>query len=326
MASRTHPTFSPPAVSAVLGLGTWPLAGAAPWGYGACDEATARQTIEAALLAGCTRIDTAALFGDGQVERWIGEVLADWPVPVHLTTRVGCRLQHGRPVVDFDPDAIGPAVDRSITRLGRVPEVTLLHMPGRGVLRDGQALSLLQSLQTKGVVNKIGVSILDPDEALLAVDAGVDWVCVPYNPIDRKMEHRLFAYARTHKVAVHVRGVLHGGALTDRPRPAAEFSRFDIRREWPELLHTRLAVIRQRLQEAFDMPLSRLMLAYALGHPAVSAVSVGCRGHAQVDAAFAAPILPLIGEERERLERLLYEPDGGRVGGVRQNGPHSASI
>jgi aryl-alcohol dehydrogenase-like predicted oxidoreductase len=61
------------------------------------DEALGAETVEAALEAGCTLIDTAPLYGDYRSEQIIGGVLAarpDLATGCTVTTKVG-RLRAG---------------------------------------------------------------------------------------------------------------------------------------------------------------------------------------------------------------------------------------
>lgn len=309
MPPRTTPNGPP----ATLALGTWALAGDTPpgaWGYGPCPPATARSTVRAALEAGCRSVDTAALFGAGAVEALLGEML-EGRDDVSVTTRIGCRVEDGLPVPDFAPAALAAQADASARRLGRpVLDRLLLHLPAPAMLRDGRALAALFDLKARGLAREVGASVQEPEEALMLVAAGVDWVCVPYNPANRKFEARVFPEALARGVRVRVREALHNGRLTDNPRDPATFTPRDVRRPWPPFLLERLSAVRDRLAEAIPgMPVEHVALGYALGHPAVAEVSVGCRGAAQVAAAFAAR--PLGAEARERVNGALYGASGG---------------
>jgi aryl-alcohol dehydrogenase-like predicted oxidoreductase len=301
----------PPATPAHLAIGTWALAGDAGWGYGPCDPATARETVAAALGAGCRHFDTAALFGGGAVESLLGEMLAGRD-DLSVTTRVGCRLEAGRAVPDFAPASLPAQVEQSARRLRRSGlDCVLLHLPAPAVLRDGRALAGLLALKAAGRVREVGASVAEPEEAELAIAAGADRVCVPYNPANRKAEARLFDRARSRGVTVQVREPLHNGRLVDRPREPADFAPTDVRAPWPDVLLDALAGARDRIAAALPgmppgMSVEQAALGYALGHPAVDRVVVGCRGAAQVAAAFGARALTE--GERERVNRAVYGP------------------
>jgi aryl-alcohol dehydrogenase-like predicted oxidoreductase len=290
-------------LGASLALGTWALAGDEPFGYGPCPRHVATRTIEAALAAGCRRFDTAAAFADGNVERLLGEVLKGTHAAV--TTRVGFARTGGAARPDFSPDGIAVQVAASAERLGTLPiDRVLLYTPSAATLRHGRALAMLLDLKARGSIREVGAGVNEPAEARLAAEAGADWVCVPYNLANRKFE-RFLSDAPALGVRVQVREALHNGLLTDHPRPAAALSARDLRKTWPADFRDALAEARARVRTALpDLSITAAALGYALGHPNVAEVVVGCRGAAQVEAAFAAR--PLDPGERERLEAALY--------------------
>lgn len=289
-----------------LALGTWALAGDGPFAYGPCPPAVAADTLRAALAAGCRRFDTAAAFGDGAVERLVGEALRGTGAVV--TTRVGFTRRDGRPCPDFSPEGITAQVAASAERLGTPIDRILLYTPSAATLRHGRALAALLDLKAQGIARAVGVSVGEPAEARLAAAAGVDWICAPYNLANRKFEGFL-SEAAASGVRVQVREALHNGLLTDRPRPPVALSARDLRRQWPGWFRDALADVRARVRGALPgIGVTAAALGYVLGHPGVAEVVVGCRGGPQVRAAFAAR--PLGPEERERLEAALYRLEG----------------
>src|SRR5215213_822854 len=81
------------------------------------DEDLGVQTIHAGIEAGCTLIDTAALYGGGRSEIIIGRALAQRPdlaAKVIVTTKVGRTLAG----LDFSYDAILRSINASQQRLG----------------------------------------------------------------------------------------------------------------------------------------------------------------------------------------------------------------
>ncbi|MFQ5508956.1 MAG: aldo/keto reductase [Leptospirillia bacterium] len=286
-------------------LGTWALAGAAPWGYGPVTPRQAVETLDTTLELGCRDFDTAAMFGDGAVEVFLGQRLAGRS-DVSVTTRVGVRSRNHHPLADFEPDGLREQVEASAERLMRVPDAVLLHTPPTGVLRHGQAIRALQRVRDAGLTRAIGASVFEPEEALMALATGVDWVCIPYNPLNRKAEFALFEAAARAGARVQVREVLHNGLLTDRPRDIGAVSPFDVRREWPPYLLERLAMARDTIRKTLeDRSVVASCMGYALGNEAISRVVAGCRGAQQVRDVFETPT-PLSGAERQRLEEALY--------------------
>ena len=73
----------------VIGLGTWQLG--ADWGE--VSDADALATLEAAVQAGVTFLDTADVYGDGRSEQLIGRFLADHPgLRMTVATKMGRRV------------------------------------------------------------------------------------------------------------------------------------------------------------------------------------------------------------------------------------------
>ena len=71
----------------VIGLGAWQLG--ADWGEVSADDALA--TLDAAVDAGTTFIDTADVYGDGRSEQLIGQFLRRRPEQIMVATKMGRR-------------------------------------------------------------------------------------------------------------------------------------------------------------------------------------------------------------------------------------------
>lgn len=286
-----------------LAMGTWALAGEAPWGYGPCTERTAREAIRAALALGCRHFDTAALFGDGAVERLLGEELAGFP-GVSVTTRVGCRMENGHPLADFSAAHVTAQGRAAAARLKMPIDRLLLHTPSPGVLKGGQAMAALVALKAEGLARAVGACVFEPEEAHLALDAGAEWLCVPFSAVNRKVE-RVLAAAAARGARVQAREVLHNGFLADAPRDPATITRFDVRREWPPYLRGRLQDMAARMRGAAPGRVTeRTAIGYALGQPGLHGVVAGCRTAGQVGANLVATALPEA--ERRAVNTALY--------------------
>lgn len=308
--TRSHGNCLPTAAPRLV-IGTWALAGDGPWGYGPCSGDLALETLIAALEAGCSHFDTAAMFGDGAVERLLGRVLGALPAghpEVTITTRVGVVMAHGHPAADFSPAALQRGLEASTERLGRVPDTVLLHTPAIGVLQNGAALRWLLEAVKTGLCGAAGASVFDPEEALVALESGARVLCLPYNLANRRFEAVMQA-ARLRGVAVRVREVLHNGRLTTSPSAPHGWSRHDVRRGWPPALLERIdKILRPRIAAlAAGGDITATSIGYALGHPVGPWVVVGCRGAEQVRRALAAK--PLDAAARLALESTLYNPD-----------------
>ena len=97
-----------------IGFGAWAIGGS----WGDVSESDAKDTLNAALDAGVTFIDTADVYGDGRSERIVRDVLADRTGgrPV-VATKAGRRLDP-HVAEGYSLEAIEAFVDRSLGNLG----------------------------------------------------------------------------------------------------------------------------------------------------------------------------------------------------------------
>lgn len=87
-------------------------------GYGAADRAESARTLNAALDAGVTFLDTADAYGNGHNETLLGEVLAARRHAFVLATKFGIvRHADGTRGVDGHPDRVARCCDASLARL-----------------------------------------------------------------------------------------------------------------------------------------------------------------------------------------------------------------
>ena len=124
------------------------------------------EALVAAIDAGCTFFDTAALYGRSLSETLIGEALRRRPEAkdrLIISTKAG-RRHDG---YDYSFDGIVRSVHDSLERMGleRV-EIVYIHdamgQPMEEVLADEGALGALRHLQKQGVLRHIGTAANDP--------------------------------------------------------------------------------------------------------------------------------------------------------------------
>lgn len=143
-----------------MGVGTWAWGDQSTWGMGGYDADLTRETIrqawETSIDAGVTLFDTAEVYGGGESERIIGELLRADPE------------RAGRVVIasKFMPmpwkvnvrSALLRAARASIDRLG-VPAIDLYQIHGPVSLRGHAAIAdALAAAHQEGLVRSVGVS------------------------------------------------------------------------------------------------------------------------------------------------------------------------
>lgn len=135
---------------------------------------------------------------------------------VKIVTKLDPKLNH------LDETIIEKAAKTSMDLLG-VPELYGLMMHREellGLWEKGLG-ETMRKLVSKGIAERIGVSVYSPDKALAALRTdGIDIVQVPSNIFDRRFENAgVFEYAERNKKQVFVRSVfLQGLALMDVDR------------------------------------------------------------------------------------------------------------
>lgn len=143
-----------------LGAGTWAWGDRSTWGMGGYDtalsEGTIREAWEASIDAGATFFDTAEVYGDGESERIIGQLLAadpDRAAKVQIATKflpMPWKVNVRRELM--------ASLRASLDRLG-LPAVDLYQIHGPISLRGHGALAdALADAHAAGLVRAVGVS------------------------------------------------------------------------------------------------------------------------------------------------------------------------
>lgn len=142
-----------------IGLGCMGLVG---W-YGERDDAEAAATVKRALEIGVTHLDTAAVYQDGENERFVGACIKGHRDRVFLATKCGMeRSPEGRILVDTRPEIIRQSCDASLQRLGTDHiDLFYLHRIDPTVPIE-EAVGAMAQLVDAGKIRFIGVSEASP--------------------------------------------------------------------------------------------------------------------------------------------------------------------
>jgi aryl-alcohol dehydrogenase-like predicted oxidoreductase len=215
--------------------------------------------LAASRAAGIDTLDTA--IGYGESERVLGELgAAGWRVVSKLPAA---------PAEDDVDEWVERSVAESLRRL-RVDRLAglLLHRPDQLNGPGGPRLfAALQRLKARGVVEKIGVSIYDPNElAAWWPRLEIDLVQAPFNVIDRRLvTSGWLEKLKDGGVEVHTRSAfLQGLLLMQRDRRPAWFDR------WEPLLNRWDAWLVSSKRTALQAS-----LGFALNTPGIDRVVVG---------------------------------------------------
>ncbi len=215
-----------------LSLGTWGLSGD---GYGPVCEEDVDRTIERALELGITLFETADVYGQGEMERKLGQRLADVE-GTRIVTKIGTSSDQSPPCKRFDAASLGAAFDRSRERIGReVLDVVLLHCPTVAALQAGSGEALLREKKEAGELAAWGVSAGTPEVAAVAIERGAEVLEMAYNVFIGRDVHQLTDRLQEAGIALLARSVLAHGLLVGHWRADQFFLDADHRsKRWTE--------------------------------------------------------------------------------------------
>lgn len=260
-----------------LSLGTVSLGSdyglAAPGARGRPPESAALAVLDAAAANGIRFFDTAPAYGEA--ERLLGLAFADRPEVV-IATKVNLPGPLSR---DAAQRAVDSSLARSRTTLKRDQlDVVLIHNATLETFHSGHVPAALLAAKGKGRIRAVGASVYREDEALAAIEAGMDLVQVAVSVLDQRMLRRVIPLAAQRGVAVVARSALLKGVLTARSRWLPD-----------HLAPLRIAAdkAREGLGATWD-DLPEAAMRYALGAPGITSVLTGASSVEELEAALAA--------------------------------------
>jgi spore coat polysaccharide biosynthesis protein SpsF len=240
--------------------------------------------IRRAVRAGVKWIDTAAAYGTA--ESRVGEALAGFDA-ASVVTKLSSTEQGGVPLTPLG------SLYRSLHRLKRESvSSALLHDFRDFHAGTGEGWAALREATQSGLVDRIGISVYEPDEAIGALeDENLGHLQIPINMLDWRWDEIAGnALAARHDVVVHARSVFLQGLLLDDGE------------NWPVPNHDALGILQEIDRLVVDLGRRDrvdLCLAFVLGIPWVDAAVIGVETIAQLDHSLEAVTAPpLSGEER----------------------------
>lgn len=241
------------------------------------------QTVHAAIEAGCTLIDTAALYGGTRSEQIVGRALRERPdlaARCTVTTKAG-RTKEGQ---DYSYDAVRRSVFESLERLGLDRfAVVYVHdamgVPMEAVMGKQGALAALRALQDEGVVHFIGSAANDPETNVAYIETGeFDAAVVPeaWSLLNQLAAERILPAAERHNVGLVIATPLERGLLATGPTAGINY----LNRNFSQACLDHVAKI-QRLCQEHNVPLVAASLQWCTRHPQVAATVPGARTPAE---------------------------------------------
>jgi aryl-alcohol dehydrogenase-like predicted oxidoreductase len=303
-----------------LGCGNFGGIGSAPelFGHGE-SEIEAFAIMDRAHWAGINFFDTAASYGGGRSESWIGNWRREREAPVLLSTKVYWSVTGEPDDRGLSRERIRRELDGSLTRLqAQRVDMYLTHEPDPET-PIAETIAALDELVESGKVGAIGVSNVDGDQlesALAASDrqglARVGWVQNEYSLLRREAEDEVLPLCAGEGLGFTPFSPLCGGWLTGKYRRSEDFpadSRMALRGEpYSDLVSEETFDGLDRFQAAAadrGIQPAELAIAWVASHPQVTSVIVGPRRPEQLDTALKAAEIRLSETERDELAGLF---------------------
>lgn len=300
----------------VVGLGAWQLG--ADWGE--VSESDAHETLQAAVDAGVTFIDTADVYGDGRSEQIIGSFIKNRP-GLTVATKMGRRV--AQEPGNYTLDNFRAWTDRSRTNLGvDTLDLVQLHTPPTPVFSSDAVFDALDTLVEEKRIRAYGVSVEKVDEALTAIARpGTASVQIILNAFRLKPVERVLPAAVEAGVGIIARVPLASGLLSGRYDEHTTFAEndhrnynrhgaaFDVGETFSGVdFATGLEAVkrlRPLVPEGFTM--AQFALRWVLDQAGVTVVIPGARNPEQARANAAVADLPPLTDEAKTGVREVYD-------------------
>lgn len=289
--------------------------------WGQVSEADAHATLQAAVDAGVTFIDTADVYGDGRSEQIVGSFVKDKP-GLTVATKMGRRLP--QEPANYTLDNFRAWTDRSRANLGvETLDLVQLHCPPTPVFSSDEVFDALDTLVQEKRIAAYGVSVEKVEEALTAIARpGLASVQIILNAFRLKPLERVLPAAAEAGVGIIARVPLASGLLSGRYDESTTFAADDHRNynrhgesfdvgETFSGVDFRVgleAVSRLRPLVPAGATMAQFAIRWIIDQPGVTVVIPGARNPEQARAnAAAADLAPLTPETREMITAVYDE-------------------
>jgi aryl-alcohol dehydrogenase-like predicted oxidoreductase len=277
-----------------------------------------REMVTQAIDAGITLIDTADVYGNGQVEEVLGAALKGRRDSVVLATKVGLPMDGDTTRSGGSKRWITTAIDDSLRRLQTdFLDLYQLHRPDPATPID-ETVEAFDELIKVGKIRYSGSSVFAA-EAIVESQWSAERLAAhpfvseqsPYSIFVRGIERSVLPTARRFGVGVLAWSPLNGGWLTGKYRrglPVPAGSRAASGNPFVRADDDRKLDLVDRLTSVADqagISLLQLSLAWTLTHPVVSSVLLGPRTLDQLTDMLGADGLVLSDDILDAIDEIV---------------------
>ncbi|MEX2460460.1 MAG: aldo/keto reductase [Paenibacillaceae bacterium] len=281
-----------------IGFGSWAIGGGWSSGWGDQDDQISSESVRAALDAGVTFYDTAAVYGLGHSEVVIGQALKGDRNKVILATKCGLVWdENGKTSKNGTFDSIIREAEASLRRLGTdYIDLYQMHWPDTDMNASAEeTMRAMDKLVQEGKVRYVGVSnynIAQLEESLTV--RHVDALQPPYSILRHAAEKELLPFCQEKGIGVVGYSSLTSGLLSGNYTYDTKFDASDWRSRNAAHIGEGLKKNVDRAEKLkviasrFDLTLPQLAVAYTLAHPALTSAIVGVRKPSHITSVLPA--------------------------------------
>lgn len=264
-----------------VGLGTFPLASV----FNFISNSDAEKLVKKFIDLGGYYIDTAPLYGNGEIEKLLGRALkATSRDKYYLLTKTVKHVdENGKLFKSGKFDDIVKQIDNSLFRLGvDYVDLLMVHSPDEKV-PISETLSALEKLQHDGKVKELAVSNVNLEELREYNKTGrIKYVQNRFSLINRSLSSNLEKYLLDNKIYLIPYHLLEIGLLTGIAFKNFKLRKGDLREKLPywndENQKIIFAWVRNSLSpiaKKLGITVGQLNIAWALHQPFIDFIVVG---------------------------------------------------
>jgi myo-inositol catabolism protein IolS len=271
-----------------IGLGTFPLAGV----FEKVSQSEAENIVRTFLDNGGYFIDTAPLYGFGEVESLLGEILKNYPRDqYYLITKCGkIGIEERKPIESSKYNNVIGECEKSLKRL-KMDYIDLyqVHSPDPNT-PFSETVEALIKLQEQGKIREIGVSNVSLEELKEYNQTGkIRSIENRFSLINRSINKEFGQYLLENEISQIPYQVIERGQLTEMILDEFQLRTEDLRNSKPDWQPERLKVIADWVQNKLypiaknaNISLKHLAIAWALSQEFIDFVLVGAVKDEQV--------------------------------------------
>jgi aryl-alcohol dehydrogenase-like predicted oxidoreductase len=270
----------------VIGFGSWAIGGggwASAWG--SQDDQLSIESIRAALDAGITFYDTAAIYGLGHSEEVLGRALKGDRHKVVLATKCGLVWDENQTISRSGAyNSVIREAEASLRRLGTdYIDLYQMHWPDTETPAE-ETMRAMDKLIQDGKIRYAGVSNYDVPLLQKSLSVRhVDSLQPPYSILRPAAEKELLPFCLENGIGVVAYSPLTSGLLSGNYTYDTKFSEDDWRSR--NAAHTGEGLRKnvdkvdklKGIAARYDITMPQLAVAYDLAHPAITSAIVGVR-------------------------------------------------